>query len=96
MGSNIQGNSVEYIFELGVPTPYFKSELKFIYNFQKRITKEKNTLNNSGNYIGLQTKFSFGNLGYSNLNQTLLTEIHWGIQRALDKRFILNTHVGLG
>lgn len=94
MGSSVRGNSVEFV--LSFPTLYIKSELKFIYNTRKRILKEKITLNNSGNYIGLQSKFNFGKSSYRDLNQSLLTEIHWGVQRSLDERWILNVHVGLG
>jgi hypothetical protein len=53
-------------------------------------------MNNSGNYLGLQSKYSFGNANYFELNRTLLTEIHWGIQRPLSNRFIFDMHLGLG
>lgn len=96
MGSSIYGSSVEYLFDFTKPTPYIKSELKYIYNTERRISKQKSILNNSGNYIGLQTKYSFGNNNHYKLNQTLLTEIHWGIQRNLGKKFLFNTHIGLG
>lgn len=96
MGSNVYGSSVEYIFDLIRPTPYLKSELKYIYNFKKRLSKGKSILHNSGNYIGLQTKYSFGNSNESLLNQTMLTEIHWGIQRPLGKKIIFGIHIGLG
>lgn len=96
MGSSVNGSSVEYLFDFSKPTPYIKSELKYIYNNEERISKQKRVLNNSGNYIALQTKYSFGNSNHYKLNQTLLTEVHWGIQRPLGKRFIFNIHVGLG
>ena len=50
---------------------------------------------NSGNYIGFRTKISGPkDLGY--YNDALLTNIHWGLQRAMGERWLLNTHVGLG
>lgn len=96
MGANINGKSAEFHFDFGNPTPFLKSELKYIYNIEKRESKGKTVLNNSGNYIGLQTKYSFGNSDVYELNRTSLTEIHWGIQRSLDNKFILNIHIGLG
>jgi hypothetical protein len=89
-------SSAEYTFNFARPVPFLKSELKHIYNIKKRSSKDKNGSNNAGNYVGLQVKYSFGNSNDLDLNQTLLTEIHWGIQRPLGKRFIFNTHVGLG
>src|SRR5690554_2600218 len=74
MGNSIYGSSVEYYFNLARPTPYLKSELKYIYNTPKQISKGKSILNNSGNYIGFQTKYSFGNDKDYKLNQSLLTE----------------------
>lgn len=29
-------------------------------------------------------------------NQALLTDIHWGLQRSLGEKFILNTNIGIG
>ena len=96
MGSDALGDDAGYTFALDVPVPYIISELKYMYNRQKRIDKGRSTLNNSGNYVGLQTKYSFGNARYFDLNQTLLTEVHWGIQRPLGNRFIFDMHLGLG
>lgn len=96
MGMNADNNSATYSFDLVRPVPFLKSKLKFVYNINKRIEKDKNTLNNSGNYIALQTKYSFGRGGNTTYNQSLLTEVHWGIQRSLGGNFIFNTHIGLG
>ena len=96
MGSYTLDNTVNYRLYLNNPTPYFTSELKFHYNRQKRTNKGRSTLNNSGNYIGLQTKYSFGNDRTFRLNKTLLSELHWGIQRPLGKRFIFDLHIGIG
>lgn len=96
MGSNVYGSSVEYYFDFKRPIPFLKSELKYIYNFEKRVAKGKRTINNSGNYIGLQTKYSFGDRVDRHLDSTLLTEVHWGIQRSLGGGFLFNVQVGLG
>lgn len=96
MGSDAIGDDPSYTFSLDVPVPFITSELKYMYNRSKRINKGRSTLNNSGNYVGLQTKYSFGNSRFFDLNQTLLTELHWGIQRPLGKRFIFDMHLGIG
>ena len=96
MGSRVKMNKTYYTFILNNPTPYLKSELKYVYNTKKRLEKNKKVDLNSGNYIALQSKYSFGDKDYFDLNKTLLTEIHWGIQRPLGKKFTFNTHVGVG
>ncbi len=96
MGSNSYNSSANYKFLLNNPVPYLKSELKYVYNTKKRLSKDKTIDLNSGNYVGLQSKYSFGDVDYYELNKTLLTEVHWGIQRPLGGRFTFNTHIGLG
>lgn len=86
------------------PAAYLKSELKYTYNRVKRLSKSKSLLNNAGNYVAFQTKYTtrrvFGSNAWENayepLNRSLLNEIHWGIQRPLGQRFIFNMHLGLG
>lgn len=96
MGSNAFGSSTGFVFDFGQPVPYLKSELKYIYNRERRINKGKNSANNSGNYIGIQPKYSFGNQTSAELNQTLLTEVHWGLQRSVGRDFLFDAHIGLG
>jgi len=96
LGMNAENSSVSYTLDFIRPVPFFKSKLKFVYNINKRIEKEKVTVNNSGNYVALQTKYSFGKSGSFTYNPALLTEVHWGIQRSLGGNFIFNTHIGLG
>ena len=96
MGFSLYDNDVNYTFILEDPVPYFTSELKYMYNRKKRIKKGRSTINNSGNYIGLQTKYSFGDNRFIDFSKTLLTEFHWGIQRPLGKRFLFDMHLGLG
>ena len=96
MGANVNASSAEYYLDFGNLAPFVKSELKYIYNINKRGSKGKNIINNSGNYIGLQTKYSFGNSKVYHLNSISLTEVHWGIQRSLGGNFIFDFHMGLG
>jgi hypothetical protein len=96
MGMNAEPGSATYSLDVVRPVPFLKSKLKFVYNINKRIEKNKNIRNNAGNYIALQSKYSFGRVGNNSYNQSMLTELHWGIQRNLGSNFIFNTHVGFG
>ena len=96
MGASANNGAVEFLLDFAQPVPFVKSQLKLIYNRNKRIRKERTVAMNAGNYVGLQSKYSFGKGSDRRLNETLLTELHWGFQRPLGKKFTLNTHVGLG
>lgn len=95
MGSDVFSGA-SYTFALAYPVPYVKSEMKYVYNRKRRIAKNRSFLNNAGNYVALQAKYSLGNDRFRDLNRTLLTEVHWGLQRPLGDSFLFNFHVGLG
>lgn len=96
VGMEVDNDNSRYTFYVLDPVPFVSTELKWIYNREKREAKEKNNANNAGNYAGLQTKYSFGKNNSLALNKVLLTDIHWGLQRSLGTKFTLNTNVGLG
>lgn len=89
-------NSAEYRLDVTLPAVFVKSEMKYIYNLAKRSAKGKVIERNSGNYVALQCKYSFGRSNDYSLNRSVLTEVHWGLQRSLGGGFYMNTHVGLG
>ena len=101
---NSFSNGFNSTFILNEPVAYFRSEFKYTYNRDKRRTKSKTVLNNAGNYLAFQTKYTTGRVFGSSewnrvnnpLNRTLLNEVHWGIQRPLGERFLYNLHLGLG
>lgn len=104
-GYSIWNNHFQSTFVLNEPVVYFRSELKYTYNRNKRLYKSKSILNNAGNYVAFQTKYTtrrvFGSPSmydgdYTFLNRTLLNEVHWGIQRPLGQKFLFNLHLGLG
>lgn len=104
-GYSVWNNHFKSTFVLNEPVAYFRSEFKYTYNRSKRLSKSKSTLNNAGNYVAYQTKYTTRRLiGSKNsfdgpfeyLNRTLLNEVHWGIQRPLGQKFIFNMHLGLG
>ncbi len=82
------------------PSAYFKSEVKYNYNFKKRYKKGKNVANNSSNYLAFQTKYitsRFDNDPYLfTANNVLASEVHWGLQRSLGGNWLFNFHTGLG
>jgi len=81
------------------PPVRLKSAIKYIYNREKRLKKNKNIVNNSGNYISIQTLFTSGQ-NVTDIknppNNSLLTELTWGIQRSLGGDWLLNFNVGIG
>ncbi len=99
-GYTVNNGIVNYEWGLIDPAFYAITEFRYYYNLTKRLYKNKNMGNNAGNYVGAQVKFAtpevFNIASNINLHNTLLTEVHWGIQRNLGKEFIFNLHLGLG
>lgn len=97
VGMNAYNNSSEFNLNIPHSAAFLSSGLKWMYNYEKRVANSKDTQHNSANYLGLQTKFTFGNNNSSTYqNQALLTDIHWGLQRNLGSKFTINTNIGLG
>ncbi|TAG08466.1 MAG: hypothetical protein EAZ41_10295, partial [Sphingobacteriia bacterium] len=83
--------------ELRKPAFYFSVTPKYFYNRTSSSIKGKSTLFNSGNYFGLRLKYVTPNDRQSDLTRnSILTNIHWGIQRAIGNNWTLNSHLGLG
>lgn len=96
-GYNIGEGSIAYDVKLLKPAFYFSFTPKYFYNRQKRILKGKNTLLNSGNYIGLRLKYVTPNDRQSDSTRnSILTNVHWGIQRAIGNHLTINAHIGAG
>ncbi|MFD2512439.1 hypothetical protein ACFSRY_01060 [Pontibacter locisalis] len=101
---NSYANGFKSTFIVNEPVAYVRSEFRYIYNRNKRSIKSKSLLNNAGNYIAFQTKYTTGRVFESDewsqinnpLNRTLLNEVHWGMQRPLGQKFLYNLHLGLG
>ncbi|MDR2222675.1 MAG: hypothetical protein LBE34_08025 [Flavobacteriaceae bacterium] len=67
-------------------TPFVKGAVR--WNFTNKEKKR--------NYIGVQSKYSFGHDGDLDFNKSNLNELHLGIERNMGKRFIFNSHLGVG
>lgn len=97
VGMNAINNESQFSLNIPNASPFLATGIKWMYNYEKRLAKKKNTINNAANYLGLQTKYSFGNNNSVEFqNQALLTDIHWGLQRTLSSKFTINTNIGLG
>jgi hypothetical protein len=95
-GYDISEGSLEVNY--GEPALYFSLTPKYYYNRQKRIDKGKETLLNTGNYIGMRVKVvaeSDDEVSASYF-EGLLANLHWGMQRALGERWTFNFHIGAG
>jgi len=94
-GYNIGESSLEY--QVIKPALYFSVTPKFYYNIKKRIEAGKSTANNSGNYFGIRLKFNTPLYKRNDLiRNSFLANIHWGLQRPVDKRWTFNSHIGAG
>ena len=79
------------------PAFYFSLTPKYFYNRKSRIEKGKETRLNSGNYFGLRLKYVAPNDRKSDLTRnSILANLHWGIQRAIGNHWTFNSHIGVG
>ena len=96
-GYKISTDDLTYEVDFTNPALYFSVTPKFFYNRQKRIEKGKASLLNAGNYIGLRLKYTTKGLSESSdIYDALLMNIHWGLQRALGRKWTFMTHIGAG
>lgn len=94
-GYDISEGSITY--DVFKPAFYFSLTPKYFYNIQGRIKKGKNTQLNSGNYIGVRLKYVTPLDRKTDLiRNSILTNIHWGIQRAIGDHWLFNSHIGVG
>lgn len=95
-GYMLSTEKTHYNFALLQPTVFLKGGARWNYNIDKRAAQGKNVINNSANYVGVQLKYAFERGSYIEYSPALLSEVHWGLQRPLGKKFIFNAHAGLG
>ena len=94
-GYYIDQNNFDY--QYSQPALYFSVSPKYYYNMQKRISHGKNTQLNSFNYFGLRVKYVTPFSGNTDeARNSILTNIHWGIQRHIGGNWLLNFHLGVG
>lgn len=92
----LYGSDFEYIL-----TTNIELEGRYYYNFNRRISKRKNTSNNSGNYLALKAVYIPDWLTYSNSKnlsvdpQGMIT-FNYGLKRSFAQNFFYEFYTGLG
>ena len=88
-----------YEYSFVKPALYLSLTPKYFYNIQRRADKGKNTELNSANYLGIRVKYVTPLSEYDPyhpVTATLLTNIHWGIQRTIGGHWLFNFQAGAG
>ncbi|WP_313359830.1 hypothetical protein [Empedobacter sp.] len=90
------GSDFDYIF-----TTRFALEGRHYYNFNRRISKGKNTKNNSGNYIALKGDFIPDWLTSTNKDNVTVNPqgsitFNYGLKRSFAQNFFYEFYTGLG
>ena len=94
-GYDISEGSIDY--QVFKPALYFSATPKYFYNLKKRINNGKTVQYNSGNYIGVRLKYNMPLYKKSDIiRNSILTNIHWGIQRVIGNHWTFNSHIGVG
>lgn len=90
------GSSIEY--RLGVTSsetylsPFFRTQLRYYFNRDARAARNHSLENNSGSFIGFQTKMVFN----KSVDDVLVSDVHFGQQLPLGKHWIYRYHLGVG
>jgi hypothetical protein len=96
-GYDISFQDFTYTWNLPDPALHVIVNPKYYYNRNKREAKGKTTELNSGNYVGLGIKYTSRGISESTeVWDALLFNLHWGMQRAIGKRWTFNIHAGVG
>lgn len=74
---------------------FMKGQVRYYFNRERRKERGHSLINNSGSFIGLQTKYNF-NGNKEDLGKVLLTDVHFGQQLPLGSNFIFRYHLGIG
>jgi hypothetical protein len=96
-GYEIAENNFSYTWNILDPAFYFSANPKFYYNRQKRVEKNRRSDLNAGNYVGFKIKYTTIAIDEApGIYDAILMNIHWGLQRAMGKRWLFNAHFGGG
>ncbi len=96
-GYDIAEGYLNYKLELLKPAFYFSLTPKYFYNRKSRSLNGKNPFLNAGDYFGVRFKYVTPNDRQTDLTRnSILTNIHWGIQRAMGSNWTFNSHFGVG
>jgi len=94
--SDYYGSDFDYLL-----TTNLSLEGRYYYNFDRRISKGKNTKNNTGNYVALKGNYTPDWLTTSNsdnisVNPQGMITLNYGLKRAFSQNFFYEFYTGLG
>jgi len=103
-GFNVNTTNEVSFHYIELPSIHISTGIKRYYNLHKI---RRNPANNAGNFFGAQIKFvsqglidRSGDLGlapvHPPINDVLISEIHWGVQRSISERFFFTAKIGAG
>lgn len=92
----LYGSDFEYILTTNIAL-----EGRYYYNFNRRISKGKNTSKNSGNYLALKVGYVPDWLTYSNsknlsVSPQGMVTFNYGLKRSFAQNFFYEFYTGLG
>lgn len=92
----LYGSDFEYILTTNIAL-----EGRYYYNFNRRISKGKNTSKNSGNYLALKAGYVPDWLTYSNsknlsVSPQGMVTFNYGLKRSFAQNFFYEFYTGLG
>lgn len=94
IGFNVHNNKTTVL-----AAPFLRTQYRYYYNLQKRLNKNKNIANNSGNYIAFNASHYFkpinNDVFISNLDGTTIGSV-WGFQKTYKSNINLGANAGIG
>ena len=96
-GYDIGEGHFAYILNIYHPAFYFSATPKFYYKRNQSVEEAKQYNYNSGNYIGARIKYTTAGIASKDrMRNSMLVNLHWGMQRVAGLRWTINTHIGAG
>jgi hypothetical protein len=92
-GLNLRDSEANYFL-----SPYVEGQFRNYYNLQKRISKGKSTLGNSGSYFAIQTSYYFtpiNNSEFSSVYDGLNIGSVWGFQKTYISGLNIGANLGV-
>ncbi len=96
-GYEIANGELGYKYRRNYPAFFLSVNPRYYYNRNRLLEKGASQALNAGNYFGFKTKLNSAILEHYDISSpALLTNIHWGMQRAISGNFQIDFKVGLG
>jgi hypothetical protein len=79
--------------------PFIREQIRYYYNLEKRSNKNKNILNNSGNFLAVNASYysqSLGDVKYVHGLDGFTIAPVWGLQRTFNSGINITVNTGVG